>query len=126
MKTTSVIGGMLLLGLAGAASAAVSAIGTTEQLDRARKFRAMVAVPGHDDVQEWTSSFDLGVSYTNGNSNTLLVTASFTIDKEFDIANEFFANITYAYGEDEGATTTEEVLATASWRRLFSAETPSC
>ena len=122
MKTTSVIGGMLLLGLAGAASAAVSAIGTTEQLDRARKFRAMVAVPGHDDVQEWTSSFDLGVSYTNGNSNTLLVTASFTIDKEFGVANEFFANITYAYGEDEGATTTEEVLATASWRRLFSEE----
>jgi len=122
MKTTSALGGVILLGLAGVATAAVSAIGTTDQLDRARKFQAMVAVPGHDDIQEWTSSFDLGASYTSGNSNTLLVTASFTIDKEFGLNNEFFSNITYAYGEDEGTTTTQEVLATASWKRLFSAE----
>lgn len=110
---------MILLGLAGAAPAAVTAIGTTDQLDRARKYQAMVAVPGHDDVQEWTSSFDLGVSYASGNSETLLVTTSFTVDKEFGLNNEFFSNITYAYGEDEGSTTTEEALATASWKHLF-------
>ena len=122
MKSTSVIGslgGLLLLGFAEVAPAAISAIGTTDQLDRARKYQALVAVPGHDDVQEWTSSFDLGMSYASGNSETLLVTTSFTIDKEFGLNNEFFSNITYAYGTDEGATTTEEALATASWRHLF-------
>lgn len=120
MKTTSAIGGLALLGLAGVASAAVSAIGTTDQLDRARKFQALVAVPGHDDVHEWTSSFDLGASYTSGNTDKLFVTASFTIDKEFGLNNEFFSNVTYAYGEDEGETTTQEILATASWKRLYS------
>ena len=119
MKRTTAIGGALVLALAGTAPAAVSAIGTTDQLDRARKFQAMVAVPGHDDQQEWTSSFDLGVSYTSGNSENLLVTASLTVDKEFGDNNEFFANITYAYGEDDDTTTTDEILLTASWKKLF-------
>lgn len=112
----------MLLCLAGTAPGAISAIGTTDQLDRARKFQALVAVPGHDDQQEWTSSFDLGASFTSGNSETLFVTASLTVDKEFGDGNEFFSNITYAYGEDAGMTTTEEVLVTASWKRLYSAQ----
>lgn len=110
---------MVALVLAGSAAAAVSAIGTTDQLDRARKLKALVAVPGHDDQQEWTSSFDLGASYTSGNSENLFVTASLTVDKEFGDMNEFFANLTYAYGKDEDTTTTEEILMTASWKKLF-------
>jgi putative salt-induced outer membrane protein YdiY len=119
MKKTTAIGGLVALAMTGSASAALSAIGTTDQLDRARKFQALVAVPDHDDQQEWTSSFDLGASFTSGNSENLFVTASLTLDKEFGDHNEFFANITYAYGEDNDATTTEEVLLTASWKKLF-------
>jgi len=122
MKRTTVIGGALALALSGSVSAALSAIGTTDQLDRARKFQALVAVPGHDDQQEWTSSFDLGASFTSGNSENLFVTASLTVDKEFGNQNEFFANITYAYGKDEDTTTTEEILLTASWKKLFDAK----
>lgn len=110
---------MLALAMTGSIPAAVSAIGTTDQLERARTYQAFVAVPGRTDAQEWSSSFDLGASFTSGNSETLFVTTSLTIDKEFGEFNEFFSNITFAYGEDEDTTTTQEVLLSASWKMLF-------
>ena len=119
MKLFLSAGCLLLVLFTHAAPGAVSAIGTTGQLDRARKFQSLVAVPGHDDVQNLTSSFDFGAAMTRGNSDTLFVTASFTLDKEVG-QNEFFANVTYAYGEDEDEATTDEILLTASWKRLYS------
>ncbi|MEM9081453.1 MAG: DUF481 domain-containing protein [Verrucomicrobiota bacterium] len=110
----------VLLFLLGVVSlpAAVSAIGTGGQLERVQKHRSRVAVPGHDDQHEWTSSFDLGASLAKGNSDALFLTASLTIDKEFG-DDEIFGNFTYAYGEDNRETTTDELLATASWARLL-------
>lgn len=119
MKRTTAIGGMLALAMTGSAPAAVSAIGTADQLERARTYQAFVAVPGRTEAQEWSSSFDLGASFTSGNSETIFVTTSLTIDKEFGEFNEFFSNITFAYGEDDDTTTTQEVLLSASWKMLF-------
>lgn len=119
MKTTIAIGCLFLTILGGVAPGAISAIGTTGQLERARKFRSRVAVPGHDDVQDLTSSFDFGAAMSSGNSDTLFVTGSLTLDKESG-PDEYFANIIYAYGKDEDAVTTDEVLLTVSWKRLYS------
>ena len=118
MKISLAAGCFLLISLTNVSFAAVSAIGTTGQLERAQKFQSRVAVPGHDDVQDLTSSFDFGAAMTSGNSDTLFVTASLTLDKEVG-QNELFSNITYDYGEDEDAITTNEVLLTASWKRLY-------
>ncbi len=102
---------------AGAYNASTS-IGSTGTLDRARKFKDRVAVPGHDDSQAWSSSLDLGVNMTKGNSETLFITASATIDHEFG-KNELFANFTYAYGEESKNTTEDEFILTASLSRLL-------
>lgn len=118
MKFSLSAGCLFLISLSSVADAAVSAIGTTGQLERAKKFQSLVAVPGHDDVQDLTSSFDFGAAMTSGNSDTLFVTASLTLDKEVG-QNEFFTNFTYAYGEDEDEVTTNEVLLTSSWKRLY-------
>ncbi len=98
--------------------AAITAIGATGTLDRARKLQERVAVPGHDDGQGWSSSLDLGASLTRGNSETLLVTASLTLDLDFG-QNEFFGNFTYAYGEDSGDITEDEFILMASLSRLI-------
>ncbi len=98
--------------------AAITSIGATNTLDVARKFQDRVAVPGHDDNQKWTSSFDLGASMTRGNTDTLFITASLTIDKDFG-KNEFFGNATYAYGEDNSSVTEDTLLLTASLSRLI-------
>ena len=120
MKTSLSAGCLLLIALLALAPAAITAIGTTGQLDRARKFQSLVAVPGHDDVQNLTSSFDFGAAMTSGNSDTLFVTGSLTLDKEFGNGeHELFANVVYAYGKDEDAVTTDEVLLTASWKKLY-------
>lgn len=98
--------------------AAITAIGATGTLDRAKKLQERVAVPGHDDGQGWSSSLDLGVSLTRGNSETLLVTASLTLDLDFG-KNEFFGNFTYAYGEENSNTTEDEFIIMASLSRLI-------
>lgn len=101
-----------------ASEAAITAIGTTGTLDRAKKFQERVAVPGHDDNQAWSSSFDLGASLTRGNSETLFITASLTIDRDFR-QYEFFGNLTYAYGEDEDSVTEDELILTLSLSKLL-------
>jgi len=98
--------------------AAITAIGATGTLDRAKKLQDRVAVPGHDDGQGWSSSLDLGASLTRGNSETLLVTASLTLDLDFG-KNEFFGNFTYAYGEENSNTTEDEFILMASLSRLI-------
>ncbi len=100
------------------AESAITAIGTTGTLDRARKLQDRVAVPGHDDAQGWSSSFDLGASMTRGNSETLLVTSSLTLDIDYGL-NQFFGNVTYAYGEESSDVTEHELILTASLSRLF-------
>lgn len=119
MKTAISAACLASLALSSLAPGAITAIGTTGQLERAKKFQSLVAVPGHDDVQNLTSSFDFGAAMTSGNSDTLFVTASLTLDKEVG-RNEFFANMAYAYGEDGDAVTTDEILLTASWKQLYS------
>lgn len=111
---------ILLLTTLGCSSAfsAISAIGTTGDLDRARQFKERVAVPGHDDAQAWSSSIDLGASATRGNSDTTFITASVTLDLDFD-QYEFFGNFTYAYGENRDTVTEDEYILTASVSRLL-------
>lgn len=99
-------------------NAAITAIGSTGTLDKARRFKDRVAVPGHDDRQAWTSSIDIGASLTRGNSETLFITASVTLDRDFG-KNEFFANFTYAYGEDGDSITEDESILMASLSRLL-------
>lgn len=122
MKAVVSAASLTVLALVSPAPGAITAIGTTGQLERAKKFQSLVAVPGHDDVQNLTSSFDFGAALTSGNSDTLFISASLTLDKEVG-RNEFFANVVYAYGEDNAAVTTDEVLLTASWKQLFSEKT---
>jgi len=98
--------------------AAITAIGTTATLDKARRFQDRVAVPGHDDAAGWSSSLDLGASLTRGNSETLLVTATLTLDLDFG-KNEFFGNFTYAFGEENSNVTENEFFLTASLSRLL-------
>lgn len=98
--------------------AAITSIGSTGALDRARKFQERVAVPGHDDSHAWSSSFDLGASLSRGNTENQLITASITIDKDFG-KNEFFGNFTYAYGETNNQVTEDEFIMTTSLSRLI-------
>lgn len=111
----------IILSLSILTEAAITAIGSTGTLDRAKKFQDRVAVPGHDDSQAWTSSIDLGASFTRGNSDTMFITASFTIDRDFG-KNEFFGNATYAYGEDGSTVTEDELIIMASLSRLLTSD----
>ena len=104
---------LLLLTLALPVHAATTAVGSTGALDRARLFQDRVAVPGHDDTHLWDSSFDLGASFTRGNSDTSFITASATLAKEFS-TTEFFGNITYAYGEESNNVTEDEAIVTGA------------
>ncbi len=110
--------------LASASFAQTAAVGTTDQLEKAKDYKEKVAIPGHSDGsgEGWTSGFDLGASFTSGNSETSFITASLTLDKEVD-QDEYFLNATYAYGENDGDLSTEELLLIASWKRLFTDRT---
>ncbi len=69
--------------------------------------------------EEWKSSFDLGATLTKGNSDSLLVTAGVTSELK-EQADEYLLAMFYTYGKDNSTTTNDEILATASWRHLYS------
>ena len=68
---------------------------------------------------EWNSSFDLGATITRGNSDSSLVTVGFLTSKLGD-TDEYLANLSYTFGDTNGVTDTDELLAGAAWNRLLS------
>lgn len=70
-------------------------------------------------ARSWERAIDLGFSYASGNTETTLVTAGFTVDGEVD-RDIYAASAHYSYGEDDGNTSSDSLLASASWKRLLS------
>ncbi|MGJ8678392.1 MAG: DUF481 domain-containing protein [Akkermansiaceae bacterium] len=77
---------------------------------------ALVANAQAED-SNWNSSFDLGVTITSGNKDTSLFTLGFNTSK-LESTNEYFADISYTYGENEGDVNSDELIASASWNHL--------
>jgi len=74
------------------------------------------AVAGDKD---WQYVFDLGVTMTNGNSDSILATAGLAVSREVG-KHEYDASLSYTYGEESSETTNDEVLADAAWNYLIS------
>ena len=71
------------------------------------------------DDSGWNSSFDLGATITRGNSDSTLVALGFETSKLGD-TDEYLAHLTYTFGDTDGVTDTDELLAAAAWNHLLS------
>ncbi len=80
---------------------------------------AAVLMTASGNAEEWKSSFDLGATLTEGNSESLLVTMGFVTEK-IEKQNEYRANLFYTYGEEASNATNDELFGNAAWRHLHS------
>jgi len=102
-------------------NAAVTAVSGLDSVEKAKqhtnplKIWTLLQEPG------WKSSVHFGASVSQGNSENSLVTAGFTLDKKRG-QNEYFAKLSYAYGKDSGNVNKDEILASASWKRVNSSD----
>ncbi|MDC0087990.1 DUF481 domain-containing protein [Akkermansiaceae bacterium] len=68
---------------------------------------------------KWNSSFDLGFTFTNGNSEATLLTLGVATSKR-EANDEYFGALSYTYGDSAIETTTNELLGSAAWNHLIS------
>ena len=119
MKKTVIITSVATLGLLASSFAAVTALSGNNNADKLKTYGDNVAIPdGTGDEVEWGSSFDLGASLAKGNSDSLFITASLNMNKQVQ-NNEYLTNVTYAFGEQNSVTSTDELLASFAWKRLI-------
>lgn len=71
---------------------------------------------------DWNSSFDLGYTFTQGNSDNTFLTLGFVTSKKETI-NEYFGALSYTYGDSADETTTNELIGAFSWNRLLTERT---
>lgn len=67
-----------------------------------------------DSPDDWKVKVDLGASIASGNTDTTLVTAGFRADRK--VSKDIYSlGASFAWGEEDGDTTSQSVLADASW-----------
>lgn len=66
----------------------------------------------------WKTTAGIGLTLTDGNSETLLLTADVNTQKKWD-RNEFSAGAAATYGEDQDVKNNESISAFAQYNRLF-------
>lgn len=62
----------------------------------------------------WKRKVDIGASIASGNTETTLVTAGFRADRKLE-KDVYSLGFTSSWGEEDGETTSQSVLADASW-----------
>jgi len=67
----------------------------------------------------WDSSLDLGLTMTQGNSETTLLTTNLNLSKS-EANDEYLAGLGYTFGEDSGNVSADELTGFFSWNRLVS------
>ena len=84
---------------------------------------ALAALPplAHAAVtsQQWNFSLDLGASYASGNTDTTLLTVGLKGERDAE-SDHYSFSLAYAFGEADGATTSESLLGEAAWKHLIS------
>lgn len=68
---------------------------------------------------DWDKSANLGLTITRGNSETLVLTGALNAKKSTD-TDTYIANLTYTFGQNEGATSADEITALYDWNRIVS------
>jgi len=101
--------------------AAVTAVSGLDSVEKAKQHTNPLRIWSLTQEHGWKSTVHLGASLSKGNSNNSLITAGFTLDKKRG-QNEYYAKLSYAYGADEGDVNKDELLATASWKRINSSD----
>lgn len=118
MKKTVLITSMASVGLLSSSFAAVTALADNANADKAKAYADSVAIPvSVAEETSWGSSIDIGASLAAGNSDSLFITASYASNRQVQ-NNKYLTNITYAFGENDGETSTDELLASFAWKRL--------
>jgi len=111
---------VIVVGLGvGSAHAQITAGSGYNVKDAAKKHKELTKVWTHTVDHGWVSSVDLALNAASGNSDTGYFTAGLTLDKKRG-KNEYVAKISYAYGEESGEKSLDELLALASWKRVGS------
>ncbi len=107
--------------IASSAHAAVTAVSGLDSVEKAKQHTNPLKIWTLLQEHGWKSTVHFGASISQGNSENSLITAGFTLDKKRG-QNEYFARLSYAYGKDSGNLSKDEILASASWKRVNSSD----
>ncbi len=102
-------------------NAAVTAVSGIDSIEKAKQHTNPLKIWTLLQEHGWKSTLHFGASASQGNSENTLVTAGFTLDKKRG-HNEYLAKLSYAYGSDNGDVSQDEILASASWKRVNSSD----
>lgn len=91
---------------------ALFSLGAVAQTNAIVSTNAVVKYP-------WKSSVTAGLTLTEGNSDTVLLTMKFLTDKK-DPVNEYNFDVDGAYGENDSVKSAETLHGFAQWNHLFS------
>ncbi|MFT5882335.1 MAG: putative salt-induced outer membrane protein YdiY [Crocinitomicaceae bacterium] len=84
---------------------------------------AMAPAMAEDEVvleeSQWESSADFGLSLSKGNTDSLLLRLGLKTEKK-DGPDAYFGSVSYNYGEEDSASTQDEILGEATWKHAYS------
>lgn len=81
-----------------------------------------IVTGAHAQDSDWESSFNLGATFTRGNSESSLITLGLATSKKTS-TDEYFAALNYTFSDSDEETTSDELLGSAAWNHLVSEHT---